>query len=145
MKAIKILAVFALSLLCFGNVSAKQIYCHSGWGGGDHGYDAFVQVVISDKPILPARARSEGDSGYTIQKGAQSATLSFSTGWNNKETYGNDAVLSYQSARKNKASFAKANYDFARECLAKELSSDSPGLKKDLAKAALNPKPKSRK
>jgi hypothetical protein len=132
----------AFSLLCAGNAAAKQVYCHSGWGGGDHGYDHFEQVVISDKPIRSVRARSEADPGYETQKRAQSATLSFSTGWDNKKTYGNDAVLLYGRERDTKASFAKANYAFAKKCLAKELP---PDLRKRLEKAALNPKLKRRK
>lgn len=132
----------AFSLFCFGNVSAQQMYCSSGWEGGDHGYDNFVAVVVSDKSIRLVRAIDEADSGYRIQKGAQSASLSFSTGWDNKETYGNNAVLSYRPEKGTKLAFAKANYAFVKECLAKKLS---PDLRKQLEKAALNPKPKRRK
>jgi hypothetical protein len=136
----QIALVFSLSF--FGNASAKQMYCHPGWAGGDHGYDAFVEVIVSDKPILSNRARSEADPWYKTQKGAQSAKLSISIGWDNKETYGNNAVLAYHPKEGTKASFAKANYAFAKECLAKELS---PGERKQLEGAALNPKPKRRK
>lgn len=138
----QVITVFVFSLLCFGNVSAQQMHCRPGWGGGDHGYDAFEQVIISDKPIRSTRARDEADPGYITQKGAQSASLSFSTGWNNNETYGNNAVLSYHPQKGTKASFAKANYAFAKACLVKELS---PELRKQLEKAALNPKQKRRK
>ena len=137
----QIVCAFMFSLY-FVNVSAKQLYCHSGWGGGDHGYDEYVEVIISDKPIHSAHARSEADPGYTTQKGAQSADLSLSTGWNNKEMYGSDAVLSYYPEKGTTESFAKANYAFAKRCLSKELS---PDLQKQLKKALLNPKPKRRK
>lgn len=142
MKKLFAQITLALSLLCFGNAFAGQMFCHSGWYGGDHGYDAFTQVVISDKPILSERVRSEADGGYKIKKGSQSATLSLSVGWDNKEAYGSNAVLSYQPARNTKASFAKANYAFARECLVKKLS---PAERKHFEKATLNPKQKSRK
>ncbi len=139
MKKLFVQIASVIFLLCFGNAFAGEIFCNSGWYGGDHGYDSFTQVVISDKPILSARMQSEADSGYKIKKDSQSATLSLSVGWGNKELYGSNAVLSYRATRNTKAHFAKANYAFARECLAKNIS---PNIKKYMEKASLNPKPK---
>lgn len=134
--------VAILSFFCFGSTSAKQMYCHPGWGGGDHGYDAFTEVIVSDKPISPSRVRGEADPGYKTQKGAQVVSLRLELGWNNKEVYGNNAVLRYYPHQGTKVSFARANYVFAKECLVKELSQEE---RKQMEKASLNPKPKRRK
>lgn len=137
---LKNLALVAIALFCAASVLAspkqKQLYCHPGWGGGDNGYDQFEQVVISDKPIRSVRVRSEADPGYQTQKGSQSAILSLSTGWDNTETYGANVVLYYGPKSGTKASFAIANYAFAKKCLVKQLS---PDLRKQLKKAVLNP------
>lgn len=124
-------------LFLVGNVSAKQVYCHPGWGGGDHGYYEFEELIISDKPVRNYNARDEADPGYMVQKGAQSAALRFYMDYDDKGVNGKNPVIYYYPMKGTKASFAKANYAFAKKCLAKELS---PGLRKQIRKAALNPK-----
>lgn len=126
---------FVLSLLVVTQVSAKELYCHHGSSGGDNGYDSYQEVVISDKPIARHRRIDEADPGYRVRKMAQSATLTLTVGWDNKEVYGNDAVLDYS-----KTPFAEANYTFAKECMKKI----HPTSDKNLQKASLNPKSKRR-
>jgi hypothetical protein len=129
--------IVAFVLFCFASAASAKLYCHPGWGGGDHGYDEFVEVVISNRPIISQRVRGEADPGYRFAKGSQSATLSMSVGWYNKNTYGSNVVLSYYPDKGTKASFAKANYAFAKACLKKDLT---PASRKVIEKAALNPK-----
>lgn len=137
MNKVFLTLVTSVLLFCSGNAFAGQLFCQKGWPGGDHGYDAYVEIIVSDKPIKRYSRRGEADPGYKIQKGSQSAAMSLSVGWDNKEMYGDNAVLSYGERKGTKPAFAKANYGFAKKCLTEKIS---PSLRKELAKAVLNPK-----
>ena len=127
------LGLILCAMFFAGNVTAEKLHCREGWSGGDNGYDEYVEVVISDAPITRHRRIDEADPGYATRKGSQSARLTLTTGWDNKEVYGNNAVIQYP-----KSAFAKKNYNFAKACMVRLY----PDVAKLLPTTALNPKPK---
>jgi hypothetical protein len=139
MNKILIITLVILTSLATNTFAKQQMHCSLGWSGGDHGYTTYREVVISDKPKLSIQSKSEADLGYKVKRGSKSAILSLSTGWDNKQTYGSDAVLNYRVGKNTDESFLKENYAFAKDCLAKNLS---PATRKKIQVAYLNPKTK---